>query len=104
MTWSIRCLAYVLLTGNSPFSAVHEVADYRSLDQCINPLDLESEEFLQDVLVLDEDDILTPGSSSLGGLDVYGLILILLSSYNLVLCHDSNIYLLLRQLFFTFVF
>ena len=61
MTWSIGCLAYVLLNGNSPFSTIQEVADYRSLE-FINPrLDLESKEFLRDVLVLDEDDRMTPG-------------------------------------------
>ena len=61
MTWSIGCLAYVLLNGNSPFSSVREVANYTHLE-FINPrLDLESKEFLQDILILDEDDRLTPG-------------------------------------------
>ena len=60
MTWSIGCLAYVLLNGNSPFSSKKEVAEHRHL-KFINPrLDLDSKEFLRDVLTVDEDDRMTP--------------------------------------------
>ena len=61
MTWSIGCLAYVLLNGDCPFSTKQEVADHQHLE-FINPrLDYESKEFLRDVLTIDEDDRMTPG-------------------------------------------
>ena len=61
MTWSIGCLAYILLNGDCPFSVKEEVAVYRHL-QFINPkLDQESKEFLCDLLRIDENDRMTPG-------------------------------------------
>ena len=60
MTWSIGCLAYVLLNGDCPFSTKQEVAEHRSLN-FINPrLDQETKEFLRDLLTIDEDDRMTP--------------------------------------------
>ena len=60
MTWSIGCLAYVLLNGDCPFSTKQEVADHQHLE-FINPrLDHESKEFLRDVLIIDEDDRMIP--------------------------------------------
>ena len=60
MTWSIGCLAYILLNGDCPFSTKQEVADHQHLE-FINPrLDQESKEFLRDVLIIDEDDRMIP--------------------------------------------
>ena len=61
MTWSIGCLAYVLLNGDSPFSRKKEVADYLQLKFRNTKLDEESREFLQDLLTLEEEDRMTPG-------------------------------------------
>ena len=61
MTWSIGCLAYVLLNGDCPFSTKQEVAEHQHL-KFINPrLDQESKEFLHDILTIDQDDRMTPG-------------------------------------------
>ena len=61
MTWSIGCLAYVLLNGNLPFTTTSEVAHHREL-KFVNPgLDEETEDFLSDLLTVDEDERMTPG-------------------------------------------
>ena len=61
MTWSIGCLAYVLLNGDSPFSTKREVANYQQLKFRNTKLDEESREFLLDLLTLEEEDRMTPG-------------------------------------------
>ena len=61
MTWSIGCLAYVLLNGGCPFSTKQEVAEHEHLKFINSRLDEESREFLCDLLIVDEDDRMTPG-------------------------------------------
>ena len=61
MTWSIGCLAYVLLNGDCPFSTKQEVAEHTCLEFINTRLDEESKEFLREVLTIDEDERVTPG-------------------------------------------
>ena len=56
MSWSIGCLAYVLLNGDAPFKSKQEVAEYKTL-KFLNPsLDQASREFLREVLKAEESD------------------------------------------------
>ena len=61
MTWSIGCLAYVLLNGNLPFSTRKEVTNHRQLKFRNSKLNQETKEFLCDLLIADEIERMTPG-------------------------------------------
>ena len=65
MTWSIGCLAYVMLNGDSPFKTKQEVAAHTRLEFINTGLDQKSKEFLRDVLKIDENDRKTPGELKL---------------------------------------
>ena len=61
MTWSIGCLAYVFLNGDSPFSTRKEVSDHTCLEFINDQLDQATKEFLEDLLTVDEEYRMTPG-------------------------------------------
>ena len=60
-TWSIGCLAYTLLNGDSPFKTRREVEEHTSLRFINKSLDQETKEFLQDLLAVEEEDRMLPG-------------------------------------------
>ena len=59
-TWSLGCVAYILLNGDSPFISKNEVKQFKSLKFLNSRLDQHSKEFLHDVFILDEDLRLLP--------------------------------------------
>ena len=59
-TWSLGCVAYILLNGDSPFSSKNEVEQFTSLKFPNSRLDQYSKEFLHDIFILDEDLRLLP--------------------------------------------
>ena len=61
MTWSVGCLAYVLLNGDSPFLTEKEVAQHTSQKFLNSRLDTASKEFLRDLLTINEEERMTPG-------------------------------------------
>jgi serine/threonine protein kinase len=61
MTWSIGCLAYVLLNGGLPFTNIEEIAENTRLKFINRRLDQDSKEFLRDLLTVNEDYRMTPG-------------------------------------------
>jgi serine/threonine protein kinase len=61
MTWSIGCLAYVLLNGGCPFSTKRKVAEHTRLRFINRRLDDETKEFLRDLLTVNVDNRMTPG-------------------------------------------
>ena len=53
MTWTVGCLAYVLLNGDGPFPSKDHVIQYKTLNYLNKNLDKESKCFLEDLLMLD---------------------------------------------------
>jgi serine/threonine protein kinase len=58
-TWSIGCLAFTLLNGYLPFATRADVED-RRLEEFSQTLDEESKKFVLDLLVVNEDQRMTP--------------------------------------------
>ncbi len=60
MTWSIGCLAYVLLNGVAPFATKQEIVEHQDIEFVNSALDQSSRQFLRDVMKSDEADRMTP--------------------------------------------